>query len=352
MLQQNSLVGTFGNVEAAGANITEDSTVSITGAKLGKDNLCIDGHLAPEFFLLGAQKGASTSFTVMFSSAPGVVFGQFGCEYESHFFHEDQLWQNGKSWWLSKYPKCSSESRQVAMDPTPNYLAAARKVIPNLHQMYGALIARLNFAVILREPLARAHSAFHYFQNKPVGCDNDKDGKIGLLQQKPPLDGNTVDKQTCLRSYIDGNNSGFSTLALEFISGHDNCFTFLPSNYSHYLSMWFAPENGLSSSQFTLFAFKQVVAPVSGRTTAVERAWHDRGLIAEKPVVVHENPFYHPRIEDEVDKDLLERLKAYIDSSMGARKTAEILLDSNAVLFDFPGPNDVSSMSTWLQTNW
>lgn len=132
-------------------------------------NLCINGRLVPRFFLLGVQKAATTNFFNVLMDA--------GMEYvaavnnadpnwfwkEPHVFDWDARYYGlGRDGWLSYYPLCSHDTHAIGVDATPSY--ASSPVAPaRIQTWYGPLLApRLEFLVILREPLSRMHSSFYH----------------------------------------------------------------------------------------------------------------------------------------------------------------------------------------------
>merc|ERR1712113_715227 len=67
----------------------------------------------------------------------------------------------GRTRWADCYTPCQDNSRQVAVDATPTYLAsdAAPALIAS---WYGSLATNLRFVVVMREPLDRMQSAYYY----------------------------------------------------------------------------------------------------------------------------------------------------------------------------------------------
>eukprot|EP00929_Paragymnodinium_shiwhaense_P025804 TRINITY_DN15524_c0_g1_i1.p1 TRINITY_DN15524_c0_g1~~TRINITY_DN15524_c0_g1_i1.p1 ORF type:complete len:479 (+),score=62.60 TRINITY_DN15524_c0_g1_i1:77-1513(+) len=132
-------------------------------------NLCINGRLVPRFFLLGAQKAATTNFfnrimdvgtdyVAAVNTADPTWFWK-----EPHVFDWDERFYGlGRGGWLQYYPECSSKKHTIGVDATPSYISSP--VTPGrIIQWYGPLLApRLEFLVILREPLSRMHSSFYH----------------------------------------------------------------------------------------------------------------------------------------------------------------------------------------------
>jgi hypothetical protein len=134
-----------------------------------KHNLCIQGRLAPTFFLIGAQKSATTNFAARFAQvALSVVPPKPRKSDPSFFWKELHVFDSkerysklGLQGWLDYYPKCSRTAYFVGMDATPSYLSSA--MAPTLMRArYKWFSNKLNFLVILRSPLYRMRSAFYH----------------------------------------------------------------------------------------------------------------------------------------------------------------------------------------------
>jgi hypothetical protein len=141
-----------------------------------QQSICINGHLAPSFFLLGAQKSATTNFAARFAQAALSVVppkpreadpGHFGKELHV-FDHKERFEQLGLDGFLSYYPRCGTRNYAVGMDATPAYLPSERA--PGLmRKWYSTLSERLVFLVLLRHPVYRMRSGF-YQSRKHGGC--------------------------------------------------------------------------------------------------------------------------------------------------------------------------------------
>jgi len=138
-------------------------------------NLCAGGKFLPELYVLGAQKSATTSLALDLVRAG--VESAAGDQKELRFF-DDGLRQV-RSMWLRQLPVCpASEIRRVLADFSPRNLAHTQMPVgwkPStegqkqvdvpalLSSFYGPQASRrLNFVVMLREPLSRMRSAWHH----------------------------------------------------------------------------------------------------------------------------------------------------------------------------------------------
>jgi hypothetical protein len=134
-----------------------------------QENVCINGKLAPSFFLLGAQKSATTNF---FSRLMDVALDVVPAQDESdpnffwkepHVFDSsDRYYGLGRDGWLSYYPDCSTKVHAIALDASPSYISSPEAPV-RMMAWYGAPLAqRLQFLVMIREPLSRMHSSFYH----------------------------------------------------------------------------------------------------------------------------------------------------------------------------------------------
>jgi hypothetical protein len=150
----------------------EVENINTSGHKGDVNNLCIAGKLAPKFFLLGAQKSATTNFfgrlmEVALDVVPATpVTARGDPDYfykEPHVFDISERYHGfGVDGWLRLYPDCSQYVPAIAMDASPSYISSP--LAPARMQLwYGeALSAKLQFLVLLREPLARMQSSFYH----------------------------------------------------------------------------------------------------------------------------------------------------------------------------------------------
>lgn len=151
--------------------------------------ICINGKSLPVFYLIGGQKTLSTSVAASLAQA-GVVWDgpkelRVFCQSDSQGYYdfpgqtrfhdwkpvlperlfEENLQESIDTWTNSEYsgrafPACGEEHGAVA-DMTPNYFSAPN-ITDALWRFYGESAKNLTFMIVLREPLARMHSAYHY----------------------------------------------------------------------------------------------------------------------------------------------------------------------------------------------
>lgn len=112
----------------------------------------------PTFYVLGAQKAASSSLQKTLTEGGLIRPGPKELRSLTHMRHQ----------FPGRYPDCGTSKYPrtygfgVFADGTPTYFADP-KAPGRLHEEYGKnLVSRLKFAVILREPMSRLNSAYHY----------------------------------------------------------------------------------------------------------------------------------------------------------------------------------------------
>eukprot|EP00747_Dinoflagellata_sp_TGD_P144277 gnl/TRDRNA2_/TRDRNA2_176472_c0_seq4.p1 gnl/TRDRNA2_/TRDRNA2_176472_c0~~gnl/TRDRNA2_/TRDRNA2_176472_c0_seq4.p1 ORF type:complete len:305 (-),score=22.26 gnl/TRDRNA2_/TRDRNA2_176472_c0_seq4:229-1029(-) len=225
----------------------------------------------------------------------------------------------GKDFWLSHYPECTTEKRLVATDMTPSYLRS-RHTAKNMKMFYGEQLDRVKFASILRNPVNRIQSAFHFYQNR----------------------------QLCNQSDID---NGFKEYVQGIIEGHDPCGFVAASKYHEQIESFLDVVN---ASQFIgTFPMLEVVAPVDGVSRGNIAVLEAFGFSAVPAVAVRTNSGHHRTLEDDIDDAiLLEKFQSYVDSQVDARKVAQVHIDNNINMFGYNGPQDVGALADFLKSRW
>merc|ERR1719387_1585242 len=115
-------------------------------------NLCMNGRLVPIFYLIGAQKCATSSFAEEFAKGYNVVLPEMGSwtksqrmllSKELHFFDYPERYNKGQHFWLSHWPTCP-RTHMVAAEFTPSYLSTWKH--RSVYVMYMVhLLATLHF---------------------------------------------------------------------------------------------------------------------------------------------------------------------------------------------------------------
>jgi len=154
-------------------------------------NLCIDGKRVPDLYVLGVQKcGTTTMYKDFHDAGAASAHGEDKNVKEFHFFDyiikKNESIEQNRNWWLSLMPPCSNSNsadapRSIFGDFTPDYLRLVQRppdYIANkdlvrmegkdismpwrLKSFYGDQSSKLNFAILLREPLSQMQSAWYH----------------------------------------------------------------------------------------------------------------------------------------------------------------------------------------------
>lgn len=326
---------------------------------LGAHNLCMGGKLVPSFYLLGAQKAATSSFASEFNEGSNVVLpematwsgGERGLfSKELHFFDCRDRWQQGKKFWLDHWPQCPN-THMVAADFTPSYLSTWEAPM-RLKKMYGHQSVKLTFLIILREPIARMQSSFYH-------------GKSGMW---------VSDKYTTFQSYVDaavwkfyhgqyrkfhdcrptGKKEGPDFFG---VSGCPFSLSLYQEQIKHW-TQYFTPR------QFMIAPMQAYVNPKAGKKGGLLRTiskW--RGLDARIPPeqANPKNPprlnvHSHPKVNQDLTTDSYDRIKQVFNMVTGANKLADLLaplMKKGLVLYGYRGrPGDKNHIAKYIENNW
>lgn len=282
------------------------------------DNLCMDGHLVPEFFLIGAMKTSTTTLAYNLFTSPDVyVSRNANSGKELHFFDKNVTFNN-KSSWLNSYPRCSFTRRAVATDCTPKYIRQ-EGTAKRIADFYGALKSKVTFVLLLRNPLERAQSAFYHH--------------VAHAGRIP----STLTFSKFVSMYL---RTGFDTYE-----------TMWGSQYPPQLETYFAE---FDSSQFWIAPYRCNFEPhLCGMTTSfTETLWNHLNVApGEYNATLHEQSHPHPSIEDDLDSNTL---KAIMDKFASiAPSMAKLLAGSDAKLFGYTGKaGDENAVERWLTNGW
>lgn len=340
----------------------------------GRDNLCIEGRLAPELIVIGAMISATNSFNTALAYSPGLVFPSFKFDWkdkkpnhvqsgrgerdsqhtggkgpdadaadppvpydgwrngQGHFF--DVMYWKGREFMGMAYPVCTASSRRVAVDSTSRY-SQDPAVAGNIASWYGvAKGSRLKFVFILRDPLVRLQE--HFWK-----------AKKGHWCMKLPAKNFEVFAKLLLKGlgkwYAPGGHID---------TGYDRCEEILGASlYTSQIKNWFWT---FRPNQFTFIPFRLVVEGDSTRSAPVELVWGQLGVRGLTPPRVHANvlPESHPTLDEELSKAEQEAFRTYYRSEMGPREVSEVLASTSATLYGFQGGRSVSEVTNWLVDNW
>lgn len=118
-------------------------------------------RVPPSFIILGAQKAGTTSLFHYLSQHP--LMGRARRK-ELHYFNRDPNYNKGRAWYHGHFPfDTRLRPGGISMECTPDYLSH-----PECPERIHDYNPELKMAVVLREPVSRAYSAwtmFHNFKN-------------------------------------------------------------------------------------------------------------------------------------------------------------------------------------------
>lgn len=335
-----------------------------------KHNLCIADRLAPTFFLLGAQKAATTNFAARFAQvALSVVPPKPLKSDPSYFWKELHVFDDkerysklGLQGWLDYYPRCSSKNFTVGMDATPSYLSS--KMAPLLmHARYKLFSNRLDFLVILRSPLYRMRSAFYHAKDKG-GCSRN----VNLCKSF----GNYVARALANNRQGCPSGKSYSSAAdVKKCSSPDDCWDgghgdpFHLSFYVPQLENWFYHFEPM---QFVIAPMLTYVAPFLGLPSLVEFMARRIGSAIrpnmltdaiEKGAKKGGHSHDYPSLANDLkglDKTDEEELGRILTEKAGPEALAKLLSPKMAeglVLFGYPGNlNDTDAIGKFISNSW
>lgn len=316
----------------------------------GVANLCMNGRLVPELYLIGAMKAGTTSLADELLSSKQVVLihntngidefrdrdqDGFQSSKEPHYF--DWRYKHGRETWLSWWPKCQHDARQVAADFTPqmHFTISADRMVST----YGDLSKRLRFIVILRDPLVRFHSSFFHLFNlhKKVNVNFNSilfpnttttmnfSQYVRRIMRDPPACNQVTDP---------------SRLDLD---------PFCSSLYAEQLHYWFQK---FDAAQFTIYPISSLKR-VPGEPSVVESVWAELGIHGSPPAeAAHDNAGTHGTLLDDLDGNvtLMRELSNFLATRTSAKKVAKILTAFKPNMYKFVGDsNDEEDVSKWLE---
>ena len=124
------------------------------------DLLGVLGHVAPDFFIIGVQKGGTTSLYNYLARHPAVLPA---AEKEIHYFSEN--FYRGEAWYSARFPTRYRKLRRMlelrthvlTREATPYYIFH-----PHAARRISARYPRARIILILRNPVERAYSHYRY----------------------------------------------------------------------------------------------------------------------------------------------------------------------------------------------
>lgn len=120
----------------------------------------VDHSLLPDFLIVGAMKGGTTSLAYYLREHPE-IFMPSG---EVHFFDEDRHWRRGTEWYARLFSEANTEQKIGEKTPAYSFEPNLRPTIP---ERIVSLLPDVKLLWCLRNPVERAYS--HYWHNVTQG---------------------------------------------------------------------------------------------------------------------------------------------------------------------------------------
>jgi hypothetical protein len=296
-------------------------------------------------YVLGAQKAATTSFEAEFREGKGIprnhtyyFDGYFESEKEHHVFDYPQRVAAGRDEWSSHYRPCQQYVRRVAVDATPAYLTV-KDAPTSMKNWYGFMANRIMFVVLLREPLKRMQSGFHYVRG----------GRLNEIK----MTGHDIayDSPFSEPSLAESFPQHVKQL-LEDPHARDESECFQKSQYYTYLTHWF---DTFDSHQFVIAPFLYQVARDSGDSSISSYVRSRLGLHPSQCDVPRENSYWHPDLDSDLPPG--SRLRIEIEdllaNTTGPHLLANLFARQPADLYNYTGSlTDEDSIALWLTDHW
>lgn len=249
-------------------------------------------------------------------------------------FDNPQNRAKGMKEWLSHYPECNRSEESITTDMTPDDIASPQAA-RTIAAWYGDLKRHIQFVVILRDPVARIHSAFwngkrdHWWHGRATNM-SFYNYVVELLNTTVDPLGENYKKRPC-------ETNSFECMG-----------PFAKSRYAEQLGRYISE---LNANQFTVALYKQVFEDLWSFTSSL-------GLPCAIPKPL-ETPRItpagsHSRLDEDVDPALEERFRTFIEAHAGPSVVAEQLAQMRgARLFGYMGyDSNRHDIEQWLRYNW
>jgi hypothetical protein len=114
----------------------------------------------PDFLIIGAQKGGTTSLYVYLTQHPQIAHAT---QKEVHYF--DLNFDKGADWYYSQFPQPENDPYKITGEASPYYIFH-----PHVPQRIYDLCPQVKIIVLLRNPVDRAIS--HYYHCIKIGYES------------------------------------------------------------------------------------------------------------------------------------------------------------------------------------
>jgi hypothetical protein len=198
-------------------------------------------------------------------------------------------------------------------------MSTYRPVAENIKSFYHASSSFIKFGMILREPIERIHSAYHYAPNL---CNHST------------------------------NTTSFQLYVVNMLAGSDPCDLLRSTDYPNQLQSFF---DHFSPSQFTIYTYQDIISPEKG-PDHITALWHRLGLPgADPPQSEHKNSdSMEASLEDELEPAVMLSFKAFLARTVDAEAVARVLTQKTErpILAGYDGAGDMESVAKWLTDTW
>lgn len=129
----------------------------------------LEENSLPEFLIIGAQKGGTTSLYSYLVQHPGII----PCEKkEVHFFGNPEIRKRGEAWYRRHFP---SNSYRKSLEKQLGYSPITGEATPDMNQPFmpklvHELLPNAKLIAMLRNPIDRAFSQYHH-KRKVLGSE-------------------------------------------------------------------------------------------------------------------------------------------------------------------------------------
>lgn len=121
----------------------------------------------PSFIVIGAQKAGTTSFYANLTQHPQIFSAWTK---EVHYFDQKPV---PKLWWYKAHFPRQSELK--AVDGITGEASPSYSVLPQVPNLINEVLPACKFIFLLREPVARAYSAYQFNARRSVGYGSFED---------------------------------------------------------------------------------------------------------------------------------------------------------------------------------
>jgi len=316
--------------------------------------------LVPSFYLIGAQKAATTNFADLVFAHSSLVPPPRLLELDESFYYKELTVFNGwrykelgKDAWLQYWPKCD-ENYDFTMDATPSYLASD-STPSRITSWYGGFANQIIFMVLLREPLDRMWSSFHHISS--LGALPGEQFQQYVNQSVQNIKsgcatGRRYDDEHDLRHCINPDNVRFGD-------------PFRLSLYVPQLHNWLS---NFPAKNFIIVPWKVFTKPDVNPEPLLQYVVKDR-MHATLPASSSMDPLDEkkyttkgkkPRVSLEADLKLLDpktRAELYevMETLAGAKPLAKLLvpkMKEGLKVFGYEGGDSESALEEFIKAHW